>query len=62
MSSSDTNYFGVTAYIYDGSITLDNNRTSSILKKLDLDWPEITMDYIQKIFNYIQKKNIFGGK
>ena len=60
LSKSKSNYFGITAYvknIHNSIVTLHNEKTNSTLETLDLDWPEITPDYIHKILLYLKEKN-----
>ena len=60
----NSNYFGITAYlktISDGNnVTFNNEKTLNILHSLNLDWPEITSDYINKILIYL-KEHIGGN-
>ena len=60
LSKSKSNYFGITAYvknIHNSIVTLHNEKTHSALESLDLDWPEITPEYIHKILLYLKEKN-----
>ena len=61
--NSKYNSFGITAYIknINNAITFHNEKTLSILKTLDLDWPEITIEYINKILVYLIKNHNLGG-
>ena len=65
ISQSDTNYFGITAYLKNidtvNKLTIHNEKTNSILKSLGLAWPIIDIDYVSKVLNYIQKHNYLGG-
>ena len=60
LSKSKSNYFGITAYIkniHNNIITLHNEKTISALETLDLDWPEITSEYLDKILLYLKEKH-----
>lgn len=58
---SKSNYFGITAYLKEVSsgnnLTFKNEITSNALKTLELKWPEINLDYINKILNYLKNNN-----
>lgn len=61
---SEDNYFGITNYISAitdksfNNIKLSNERTSAVLKKHNLEWPDITDDYITKIINYLIRNGL----
>lgn len=65
LSNSNTNYFGITAYLKNidnfNGLKLHNEQTNSILKTFNLEWPEIDLKYISKVLNYIQEHNYLGG-
>ena len=59
LSQSKSNYFGITAYvknINDSMVTLHNEKTLTALNALDLNWPEITSEYLNKILLYLREK------
>ena len=59
--NAKSNYFGITAYIRNihnkNIITFHNEKTSSVLNSLNLDWPKITSEYIHKILIYLKEKH-----
>ena len=60
LSKSKSNYFGITAYIkniHNNIVTFHNEKTNSVLETLDLDWPEITSEYLDKILLYLKEKH-----
>ncbi len=60
LAKSKSNYFGITAYvknINDSMVTLHNEKTLTALQTLNLDWPEITPEYLNKILLYLRKKH-----
>lgn len=65
LSNSNTNYFGITAYLKNidnfNELKLHNEQTNSILKTFNLEWPKIDLEYISKVLNYIQEHNYLGG-
>ena len=65
LANSNSNYFGITAYIKkvnnSNELKLHNEQTNSILKKYNLEWPKIDLDYISKVLTYIQEHNYLGG-
>ena len=54
-------YFGITNYLANvrnsdfNKIHLSNEYTNSLLKKSNLEWPNLTDEYISKIINYLIK-------
>lgn len=65
LSNSNSNYFGITAYLKNvdsfNDLKLHNEQTNSILKSFNLEWPKIDLEYISKVLNYIQERNYLGG-
>ena len=65
LANSNSNYFGITAYLKNvnnsNELKLHNEQTNSILKKYNLEWPKIDLDYISKVLTYIQEHNYLGG-
>lgn len=63
LSNSKNNYFGITAYMknINNEIIFKNEKTLSILKSLNLQWPNITLEYIKKILLYLRNKHSNGG-
>ena len=65
LTNSNSNYFGITAYLKNinksNEVKLHNNITNSILEKFNLKWPKIDLEYISKVLLYIQKHNYLGG-
>lgn len=65
LSNSNSNYFGITAYLKNvdnfNELKLHNEQTNSILKSFNLEWPKIDLGYISKVLNYIQEHNYLGG-
>lgn len=60
LSKSKSNYFGITAYIkniHNNIVSFHNEKTNSVLETLDLDWPEITSEYLDKILLYLKEKH-----
>ena len=60
LSKSKSNYFGITAYvknISDTMVKLHNEKTLDTLNTLNLHWPEITAEYLNKILLYLREKN-----
>lgn len=64
--NSNINSFGITNYLSvidnknNKSLILDNNYTNKLLNNLNLIWPNITAEYIEKIINYLKKYNFIG--
>lgn len=42
--------------VYDSNVTLNNDFTNEVLKKINFTWPNINSEYLEKYFNYL--KNI----
>lgn len=65
ISNSNSNYFGITAYLKNinnsNELVLHNEQTNSILKNYGLEWPKIDLEYISKVLTYIQEHNYLGG-
>ena len=65
LSTSKSNYFGITGYIANvfnyNNVIINNEITNSKLKSLNLEWPKIDILYITKILSYLQDKNFIGG-
>ena len=65
LSNSNSNYFGITAYLKNvdnfNEVNLHNEQTNSILKNFKLEWPKIDLEYLTKVLNYIQEHNYLGG-
>ena len=65
ISNSSSNYFGITAYLKNinnsNELILHNEKTNSILKSFNLEWPKIDLKYMSKVLNYIQEHNYLGG-
>lgn len=61
LSNAKSNYFGITAYIRNinskNVITFHNEKTLAVLNTLNLDWPNITTEYIHKIIAYLKEKH-----
>ena len=60
LSNSKANNFGITAYIKNVNnslVTLHCEDTISVLNSLNLAWPQIEPDYINKILLYLKKYN-----
>ena len=58
-------YFGFYNFINDkinDNLTITNKSTNDILLNINLAWPKIDDDYIQKIINYLIKNNFIQGE
>ncbi len=58
ISKSKSTYFGIIAYIENMNgpkINIHNEKTISALNSINLDWPEITTEYISKITKYLKE-------
>ena len=42
-------------------VTLDNNYTNSVLKRINLSWPKITEEYLKAVIDYLIKNKFIGG-
>ena len=66
--ASNENYFGIIGYLSNitnnnsNEVILNNNYTNLILKKLNLNWPQITEEYLQSVINYLIKNKFIGDK
>lgn len=64
--NSNINSFGITNYLSminnknNSSLIIDNNYTNKLLNNFNLNWPNITSEYIEKIINYLKKYNFIG--
>lgn len=64
--NSEFNSFGITNYLSiinnknNSSLIIDNNHTNRLLNNDNLNWPNITYEYIEKIINYLKKYNFIG--
>ncbi len=59
LSKAKSNYFGITAYVknmHNSIVTLHNEKTNAALETLNLDWPEINLEYVHKILLYLKEK------
>ncbi len=61
------NYFGIIGYLSNiknnnlNLVTLDNNYTNSVLKRINLSWPKITEEYLKAVIDYLIKNKFIGG-
>ena len=59
--SAPDKYFGITNYLTNvrnkdfNKIHLSNEYTNSLLKKQNLEWPDLSEEYISKIIDYLIK-------
>ena len=64
--NSNINSFGITNYLSvinnknNSSLIIDNNYTNKLLNNYNLNWPNITSEYIEKIIIYLKKYNFIG--
>ena len=65
--NSTDNYFGIIGYLSNiknnnlNWVTLDNNYTNSVLKRINLSWPKITEEYLKAVIDYLIKNKFIGG-
>lgn len=64
--NSEFNTFGIINYLSiidnknNNSLILDNNYTNKLLSNLNLKWPDITPEYMERIIIYLKKYNFIG--
>ena len=64
--NSKFNTFGIINYLSiidnknNNSLILDNNYTNKLLSNLNLKWPDITPEYVERIIIYLKKYNFIG--
>jgi len=60
----NNNYFGITNYIENVSnnVILNNTFTNSVIKKINLEWPEINDNYLLKIIQYLKTNELIGDE